>query len=224
MPHQLENNLSNKAWANMMNAENAKNSGTRKASRKSNSIRSPKPNTPNTQNIKMMRSSFKRLYNRNPNSYIRSRRIRQGRPSKSPSLSPKSNHLPKRRGLTPEKKNTKKNVKKHDAKKHNAKKHDDKKHDEKKQEKGPKPRAGKVMRECLRDCTNAGCQRHTNTKDCKFIHKGEPEWNMLRPDQKMKKGGFAISSPPPLSSVNTYTSWPGGIDPTARLFNQASML
>ena len=26
-------------------------------------------------------------------------------------------------------------------------------------------------------------------------------------------------SPAPLSSSNTYTTWPGGVDPTARLFN-----
>ena len=36
-----------------------------------------------------------------------------------------------------------------------------------------------------------------------------------------RRGG---SSPAPLSKVNTYTSWPGGVDPTVRLYNQASML
>lgn len=36
-----------------------------------------------------------------------------------------------------------------------------------------------------------------------------------------RRGG---SSPAPLSKVNTYTSWPGGVDPTVRLYDQASML
>jgi hypothetical protein len=210
------NNLNGKTWANVMNEENAKRAVTRKALPKKSASRSPPrrrsmtPNSPNTTNVRRMRSSFKRGYQRNPESYIRSRRRRQGRPSRS-SRSPRSS--PKRHGLTPEKKNTKQ----HTAKKHNAKTHN-------KQEKGPKPRAGKVMRECIRDCTNEGCQRHVDTKDCKFVHKGEPEYDMLRSNQKAKKGGFTMSSPKPLSSVNTYTSWPGGVDPTARLYNQASML
>ena len=228
-----KNNLGGKTWANIMNENDAKKaaSATRKASpkrasskrasskRASSKRASSRNNGPNTQNVRQMRSSFKRLYNRNPDSYIKSRRRRQGRPSKSKSPTPRE--ISKRRGLTPEKKRQVNHS--HGAKSHaKAANHT---HRVKNQAvPGPKPRAGKVMRECLRDCENAGCQRHKNTKDCKFVHKGEAEWNMLRPDQKQRKGGFAISSPTPLSPVNTYTSWPGGVDPTARLFNQASML
>lgn len=40
----------------------------------------------------------------------------------------------------------------------------------------------------------------------------------------MKRRGGAVPSPAPLSKVNTYTSWPGGIDPTVRLYDQATML
>lgn len=36
-----------------------------------------------------------------------------------------------------------------------------------------------------------------------------------------RRGGAAVA---PLSKVNTYTSWPGGIDPTVRLYDQATML
>lgn len=39
--------------------------------------------------------------------------------------------------------------------------------------------------------------------------------------RKTRRGG---ASPAPLSSVNTYTSWPGGVDPTSKLYNQSSML
>ncbi len=28
----------------------------------------------------------------------------------------------------------------------------------------------------------------------------------------------AMQSPPPLSDKDTYTSWPGGVDPSARLY------
>ena len=47
----------------------------------------------------------------------------------------------------------------------------------------PKPRKGKVMRECR--ANKAGCERHIKTGDCKFVHRDEPEWEMLRADQKL---------------------------------------
>ena len=50
-----------------------------------------------------------------------------------------------------------------------------------------KPRKCKVMRECKADAT--GCERHMKQGDCKFCHRDEPEWAMLRPDQKIAKGG-----------------------------------
>jgi hypothetical protein len=93
------------------------------------------------------------------------------------------------------------------------------------------PRKGKVMKECRTN--NAG---HLMPKGmaCKFVHKDEPEYAMLRPDQKRADGGFTrkiggrnihvVPSPPALSNVNTYTSWPGGVDPTAPLYNQRTML
>jgi hypothetical protein len=46
-----------------------------------------------------------------------------------------------------------------------------------------KPRKGKVMRECRADA--AGCERHLKHGDCKFVHRDEPEWAMLRPEQKL---------------------------------------
>jgi hypothetical protein len=39
-----------------------------------------------------------------------------------------------------------------------------------------------------------------------------------------RRGGAVVASPAPLSKVNTYTSWPGGVDPTVRLYDQATML
>lgn len=42
--------------------------------------------------------------------------------------------------------------------------------------------------------------------------------------RRTRRRGGSSPSPAPLSKVNTYTSWPGGIDPTVRLYNQASML
>ena len=195
-------------WANIMNYEdNAKRAAETpraKASREKKEKKSRnnrnRNNNVNTRNVRMMRSSFKRLYGRNPDSYLKSRRRRQGRPSRSPSpVSRKAS--PTRRRSPP----------KHVAKTHKA---------HAPVHAGPKPRAGKVMRQCMRDCESTGCQRHADTKDCKFVHKNEPEFAMLREDQKGKQGGAVA----PLSKVNTYTSWPGGIDPTVRLYNQASML
>ena len=49
-----------------------------------------------------------------------------------------------------------------------------------------KPRKGKVMRECKDDAK--GCERHMKQGDCKFCHRDEPEFAMLRPDQKVKGG------------------------------------
>jgi hypothetical protein len=221
MPAFPKNNLGGKTWANIMNENDAKAPAVKKrATKKATKKASPKRSSsrtsgPNTRNVRQMRSSFKRLYDRNPNSYIKSRRRRQGRPSKSKSPSPREK--PARRGLTPERRRPANHSARSRANhSHRARNH---------AAPGPKPRAGKVMRECLRDCENEGCQRHKDTADCKFIHKGEPEYNMLRPDQKQgKKGGFAMFSPAPLSKVNTYTSWPGGVDPMARLHNQASNL
>jgi len=110
---------------------------------------------------------------------------------------------------------------------------------------GPKPRPGKVMKECR---TSNVTHDLEGKGACKFVHKDEPEYAMLRPEQKRtggkstrkssrkassRKGGFALSvgrnihvpaSPPPLSKVNTYTSWPGGVDPTAPLYNQKTMI
>jgi hypothetical protein len=110
----------------------------------------------------------------------------------------------------------------------------------------PKPRPGKVMRECK--SSNVVHAHETSGAPCKFVHKNEPEFGMLRPDQKRSAGGKTRSkrsntkrsnkrksrrrggaivvpaSPEPLSKVNTYTSWPGGVDPTAPLYNQRTML
>ena len=38
------------------------------------------------------------------------------------------------------------------------------------------------------------------------------------------RGGYVNlpAAPAPLSSVNTYTSWPGGVDPTAKLYQASS--
>lgn len=227
MPAFPKNNLGGKTWANIMNENDAKAApvkkrATKKAAKKASPKRvSSRTSGPNTRNVRQMRSSFKRLYDRNPNSYIKSRRRRQGRPSKSKSPTPRE--LPKRRGLTPERRGRANHS--HSARNH-GRAHANHSHRSRNQAApGPKPRAGKVMRECLRDCEDEGCQRHKDTADCKFVHKGEPEYNMLRPDQKHgKKGGFSLASPAPLSKVNTYTSWPGGVDPMARLHNQASNL
>ena len=103
-----------------------------------------------------------------------------------------------------------------------------------------KPRPGKMMRECR---TNDVSHKIPSGEQCKFIHKDEPEYAMLRTNQKRaggkssrkasrksKKGGSAgrniyiTPSPAPLSKVNTYTSWPGGIDPSVPLYNQKTML
>ena len=179
MPKLTMKGVGNKKWGNIVSSNNHKGKkSTRKASSPKNSLI--------TEDVHRMRSSFGRLYGRNPDSFIRSRRRRQGRPSRSP-----SRHLPTRRMPA--------------SVIHGS-------------HKCGQPRKGKMMRECKEDA--AGCARHRGTANCKFVHRGEPEWNMLRPEQKMRKGGFVE----PLSKVNTYTSWPGGIDPTARLYNQASML
>lgn len=38
------------------------------------------------------------------------------------------------------------------------------------------------------------------------------------------RGGYVNlpAAPAPLSSMNTYTSWPGGVDPTAKLYQASS--
>ena len=44
---------------------------------------------------------------------------------------------------------------------------------------------------------------------------------------RRRRRGGAIKvpdSPAPLSSVNTYTSWPGGVDPTAKLYQATKMI
>jgi hypothetical protein len=170
---------------------------------------------PNTTDVRRMRSSFKRYYQRNPTSFIRSRRRKLGRPSRTPRSSRSSRSETRR--ARPHRHFGNHNTRGH-ARGHSRGQGAAPAAAE------PRPRPGKFMKECRADCTNEGCARHKATGNCKFIHKDEPEYAMLREDQKAKKGGFAISSPAPLSQVNTYTSWPGGIDPTARLYNQASML
>lgn len=100
-----------------------------------------------------------------------------------------------------------------------------------------KPPAGKVMRECK--TSNVGHLHPSSGQPCKFVHKDEEAFAHLRPEQKRggasrrksrrasRSGGGNIKvvpSPAPLSKVNTYTSWPGGIDPTVPLYNQRTML
>ena len=177
---------------------------------------------PNTSNVRQMRSSFKRMYQRNPTSFIRSRRRKLGRPSRTPRSS-RSNRSETRRarphrhfGNHHSRAHTRGHNRGHAAAAALA----------------PaaahaleaRPRPGKFMKECRADCTAEGCARQKATGNCKFVHKKEPEYAMLRDDQKVKKGGFAIMSPAPLSNANTVTSWPGGVDPTVRLYNQATML
>jgi len=50
----------------------------------------------------------------------------------------------------------------------------------------PKPRPGKVMKECR---TNNAMHAHESGAPCKYVHKNEPEFGMLRPDQKRAGGG-----------------------------------
>jgi hypothetical protein len=203
-----------RARAKRVKAEKAKNNAEYERKRKvqeaaQRALNDEDKYGPNTGNVRRMRSSFKRMYKRNPTSFIKSRRRKLGRPSSTPrssrsSKSRSSNHRTKRRSHAFGKRATKRASPPKVA--------------------VAKPRPGKFMKECKADCEKNGCARHKTKGDCKFIHRGEPEYNMLREDQKTKKGGFAISSPTPLSSVNTYTSWPGGVDPTARLYNQAAHL
>jgi hypothetical protein len=49
----------------------------------------------------------------------------------------------------------------------------------------PKPRPGKVMKECR---TNNAMHAHESGAACKYVHKNEPEFGMLRPDQKRAGG------------------------------------
>lgn len=46
-----------------------------------------------------------------------------------------------------------------------------------------RPRPGKFMRECRNNPT--GCARHRNTHNCKFVHSDEPEFPMLRANQRL---------------------------------------
>jgi hypothetical protein len=46
-----------------------------------------------------------------------------------------------------------------------------------------RPRPGKFMRECRSNPT--GCARHRNTHNCKFVHSDEPEFAMLRANQRL---------------------------------------
>jgi hypothetical protein len=150
-----------------------------------------------TLNVLREGSSFERATGINPKNYIKSRRRRHGRPSSTPYY----NNTPKNVRYFPVP-NKPKNITK-----------------KQKKVEGQKPRPGKFMRECRDNSKSEGCVRHKGTHNCKFVHRDEPEWQMLREDQKVHGGGV-----PPLSKVNTYTSWPGGIDPTATLYNQAKML
>lgn len=171
---------------------------------------------PNTGDVRRMRSSFKRYYQRNPTSFIRSRRRKLGRPSRTPRSSSPRETRRNERASRPAKRST------HHARRHSP----PRAHASAAAHPGAhaKPRPGKFMKECKDDCKAEGCARHKTTGDCKFVHRDEPEHGMLRENQKTKKGGFSVASPAPLSSVNTYTSWPGGVDPTARLYNQSAML
>jgi len=103
---------------------------------------------------------------------------------------------------------------------------------------------GTVMKECKSsDVEHSIIRKDGNEVPCKFVHKSQHTlYNMLRPEQKRPENGGRrgrksrrksrhnggevkiTPSPPPLSSVNTYTSWPGGVDPTAPLYNQKTML
>jgi len=106
-----------------------------------------------------------------------------------------------------------------------------------------RPPAGKTMRECRNSNVS---HAHESGAACKYVHKNENAYAHLRPDQKRPGGGKSsrkasrrssrkasrngggnikiVPSPAPLSKVNTYTSWPGGIDPTVPLYNQRTML
>jgi hypothetical protein len=220
---------------------------------------------PRTAEVRMLRSSFKRLYGRNPTSYIKSRRRRQGRPSRTPSSkSSRSSSSSESKRSKPSPKTRKHWAQHHrplgelshrhtkaDGHRHRSVLRGEHSHRhtqaqghrhypaprgenshrhtraEGHHSQVAKPRPGKFMKQCKQDCEDSGCRRHKTTGDCKFVHRGEPEYEMLRNDQKLKpKGGYLTipASPPPLSNVHTYTSWPGGIDPSARLYNQASML
>ena len=50
----------------------------------------------------------------------------------------------------------------------------------------PKPRPGKVMKECR---TNNAMHAHESGAPCKYVHKNEPEFGMLRAEQKRPAGG-----------------------------------
>ena len=114
-----------------------------------------------------------------------------------------------------------------------------------------RPPAGKTMRECRNSNV---VHAHASGAACKYVHKNENAYSHLRPNQKRPGGGKGsrkssrrssrkssrrssrksrrsgggnikiVPSPAPLSKVNTYTSWPGGIDPTVPLYNQRTML
>lgn len=165
------------------------------------------------------RSSFRRDYGRNPTSYIRSRRRRQGRASRSGrSSSSRTRRAPRGSRHARGSNHPMAAALGHHGRRGHSPAAAHRRHSP------AKPRPGKFMRECRADCTEEGCARHKTTGNCKFVHKDEPEYAMLRPDQKAKKGGALPPAPAPLSAVNTYTSWPGGIDPTARLYDQQKML
>jgi hypothetical protein len=123
----------------------------------------------------------------------------------------------------------------------------------------------------MRECTASNAMHNVTMKNgskapCKFVHKNENAFGMLRPEQRKaeggktrrsskgrssrrsskgsrrsskgsrrsskgsrtksrsRRGGSVPNSPKPLSNVNTYTSWPGGVDPTAPLYNMKTML
>jgi hypothetical protein len=106
---------------------------------------------------------------------------------------------------------------------------------------------GKVMRECTASNVMHNVTLKNGSKaPCKFVHKNENAFSMLRPEQRKaeggktrrsskrssskrrssrsRRGGSVPNSPKPLSNVNTYTSWSGGIDPTVPLYNMKTML
>lgn len=213
----LDEDLNASGWGNMSTRNNnSPRTSTRRANmfrRAQNAMRTaqqtrkaaPLPPTSSgvsTGEVAREQSSFKRMYGRNPNSYIRSRRRRHGRPSVTPGSNAPA---PVRYFPPPQQQQQQQQHRQQHRQGRQAA-----------AAPGPQPRPGKFMRECRANSEEGGCARHLATHDCKFVHRDEPEWAMLRADQK-KRGGAV----PPLSKVNTYTSWPGGIDPTSALYGQA---
>ena len=116
-----------------------------------------------------------------------------------------------------------------------------------------RPPAGKVMRECktsnvghLHPTSGQPCKFvHKDEEAFAHLRPEQKRGGRSRGSRKSSRGSRksrrasrkssrgsrrgggnikVVSSPAPLSKVNTYTSWPGGIDPTVPLYNQRTML